>query len=79
MTKDLKLGMKNKDVKILQSFLINQNKGPFALALKKHGATNNFGALTKLALEEWQKTNSVIPSTGYFGTKTRAKIKLLNL
>jgi len=78
--KNLKFGMTNNtDIKILQQFLINQNKGPAALALKNHGVTNNFGKLTKFALAEWQKVNNITPSAGYFGSKTRALIKLLNL
>ena len=68
----------NKDVKTLQQFLIEQNKGPAAKALKKNGLTNNFGLLTKKALAEWQKVNGLVPD-GIFGPKTRAKIKLLNL
>ncbi|MFZ2072591.1 MAG: peptidoglycan-binding domain-containing protein, partial [Minisyncoccia bacterium] len=79
VTKDLKLGMRNNDVKTLQLFLISQNKGPAAKALAKNGATNYFGKLTRSALAEWQKENKITPSAGYFGKVTRAKIKLLNL
>jgi hypothetical protein len=80
ITKDLKFGMKNnKEIKSLQLFLAEQSLGPSAKALMKHGLTNNFGILTKNALAEWQKINNVYPASGYFGPKTRAKIKLLNL
>jgi hypothetical protein len=79
VTKDLKFGMTNKDVKTLQLFLIKQNKGSNAKALAKYNGTNYFGKLTRSALAEWQKANKVIPSYGYFGKITRAKIKLLNL
>lgn len=72
---NLFFGMKNTDVKILQNFLINQNKGPASLALKNHGTTNNFGKLTKSALTEWQKMNNILPSSGYFGPLSRAFIQ----
>jgi hypothetical protein len=78
--KDLKVGMTNADVKILQAFLISQNKGPAALALKKYGkVTSYFGKLTRAALVEWQKANGIKPATGYFGPLTRAKIKSMGL
>ena len=64
-------------MQILQLFLVKQNKGPNARILGRHGTTNNFGLLTKYALMEWQRMNNV-PATGFFGPKTRAKIKLLN-
>ncbi len=79
VTKDLKFGIKNNDVKILQLFLIKENEGPNSRKLSLNGATNYFGKLTKLALSEWQKANKVYPSAGYFGSISRAKIKLLNL
>lgn len=79
ITQDLKFGMTNPDVKILQLFLIAQSKGPQAKALAIHGGTNYFGKLTKLALSEWQKANNITPNSGYFGPKTRTKIKDLNL
>ena len=77
VTKDLKLGMTNKDVKTLQLFLIDQDKGPIAKKLKKNGTTNYFGNLTKSALAEWQKASHVTPASGYFGGVTRGKIKNL--
>ncbi len=76
VTKNLKLGMTNKDVKTLQLFLIQQDKGLNAKALKKNGATNYFGKLTKSTLAEWQKKNNLTPD-GIFGLKTRAEIKNL--
>ncbi len=79
LVKDLKFGIKDKDVKTLQLFLIKQNKGPSAKKLSLNGATNYFGKLTQSALAEWQKANGVKPSSGYFGLITRAKIKFLNL
>jgi hypothetical protein len=77
--KDLEIGMRNKDVLTLQAFLIKQNKGPYAKKLSLNGATTYFGKLTKSALSEWQKINKVYPASGYFGSKTRNKIKLLGL
>jgi len=79
ITRDLKLKMKGNDVNALQLFLINQNMGPNSRILSKNGATFYFGKLTEKALAEWQKINEVYPSVGYFGSKTRAKIKLLGL
>ncbi|MCX6753049.1 MAG: hypothetical protein NTW62_01720 [Candidatus Nomurabacteria bacterium] len=79
VVKDLKFGMKDADVKILQSFLISQDKGENAKALAKHGTTINFGKLTQKSLAEWQKANNVSPAVGIFGPITRAKIKDLNL
>lgn len=78
MIKDLKFGMISNDVKVLQLFLIEQNKGPDSLALKNHGTTNNFGKLTKASLMEWQKANG-LASDGIFGPKTRELIKSLGL
>jgi hypothetical protein len=77
--KDLEIGMKNKDVKTLQLFLINQKKGPYSKILSSSGATTYFGKLTKQALSEWQKAHKIYPANGYFGAKTRSKIKSLNL
>ncbi len=79
VTKDLKFGMTDNDVIILQAFLIAQNKGSASLGLKLHGGTNYFGIYTKDALAEWQKAEGIVPSLGYFGPKTREKIKFLNL
>ncbi len=78
ITKNLKQGTVGKDVKTLQSFLIEQDKGPSAKALAKNGITNNFGKLTKTALMEWQKANGLKPD-GVLGAKTRAKIQALSL
>ncbi len=76
-SKNLSLGMTNNPlIKTLQLFLISQNAGPQAKALAKHGATNNFGSLTKLALMEFQKAHN-IRSTGIMGPDTRKAIALL--
>jgi len=67
-------GLTNDDVNTLQEFLVSQNKGPEALALKNHGTTHFFGPLTKLALAEWQKAMNISPAVGYFGSITRGVI-----
>ena len=77
--KDLKFGMTNNDVKTLQLFLIKENKSVAAQVLMTNGVTGYFGKLTRAALMEWQKINNIIPAAGYFGPKTRAKIKELGL
>jgi The GLUG motif len=77
--KNLEFGMKDSDVVILQNFLVSQNKGPAALALKNNGVTQYFGNLTKAALAEWQKANTITPALGFFGPMTRGKIKELGL
>lgn len=74
VTRDLEYGMTYSGVTILQQFLIEQMKGPAAQALKVHGTTNYFGALTRAALAEWQKAHGIAPAQGYFGPKTRAFI-----
>jgi len=77
-TRDLHVGMQGDDIKNLQSFLIDQNKGPVAQALAKVGATGFFGNLTRAALAEFQKAVGIIPAKGYFGPKTKAFIKSLS-
>lgn len=69
---DLKFGSVGDDVRILQQFLISQNKGPYAIALGVHGTTLNFGPLTQSALAEWQKAVGIDPPLGNFGPITRA-------
>jgi DNA-binding beta-propeller fold protein YncE len=73
-TRDLTLGSTGADVTALQKFLIAQSTGPAAQALKAHGTTSYFGALTKAALQEFQKAHGITPVSGYFGPKTRAWI-----
>lgn len=74
--RDLELGMSGEDVQSLQKFL-NQHK--FSVAENGPGAagqeTDYFGQLTRTALTRFQVANGVIPSAGYFGSITRAKIK----
>lgn len=61
-------------VKILQQFLISQNKGPAAKALEKIGATAYFGDRTRAALAEFQANVGVSPALGNFGATTRGYI-----
>ncbi|MFA6463447.1 MAG: ice-binding family protein [Candidatus Paceibacterota bacterium] len=63
-------GSRGNNVKILQEFLISQNKGPAALALGKNGTTLFFGELTKKALAEFQASVGITPA-GSFGPITR--------
>lgn len=77
---DLQYGMFGDDVKLLQQLL---NKNGFPVSLSGVGSlgneTNYFGTLTKNALAKFQEANNITPSAGYFGPKTRAVMKNLNL
>ena len=70
-TRNLAIGDTGKDVNVLQTFLMQENKGPAARALAKYGATNIFGLLTKAALIEFQVAVGIHPASGYFGPITR--------
>lgn len=59
------------DVKLLQVYLITSNTGLASQQLSKYGATGIFGKITQNALIEFQKANSIIPSYGIFGPKTK--------
>lgn len=74
---DIKLGTRGSDVFRLQEFLIAQNKGTAARALKKRAATGYFGRLTQKALIEFQTKAKIRPATGYFGAITKSYIKSL--
>lgn len=73
-SRDLDIGSDGDDVLALQNFLIAQNKGPKAQALKDWGATGYFGPLTQAALAEFQAAVGIAPAVGYFGPKTRVYI-----
>jgi hypothetical protein len=62
------------DVTELQKFLILENEGPAARALKIHGTTKNFATLTFAALKEFQSAVGITPASGYFGPITRAHV-----
>ncbi len=77
ITANLFFGSRRPEVKILQQFLADQDKGVNARALKGHSRTMYFGKLTEAALREWQVSKGVSPAVGYFGPITRAMIKSL--
>ena len=68
---DLVRGNTGSNVKILQNFLIAENKGASSLALAKAGANSSFGALTQKALIEFQIKEGINPVTGAFNAVTR--------
>ncbi len=70
--RDLTVGMRGDDVTALQTLLIQKNTGPTALALANAGATGYFGAITQVALAEYQAAQGITPTAGYFGPLTRA-------
>ena len=72
ITVGLVKGSRGNNVKILQQFLISQNKGSAAQALGRNGTTSYFGDLTRDALVEFQKNVGINPPVGSFGPKTRA-------
>lgn len=72
ITRDLSLWATGPDVRALQAYLIQQDKGPAAERLKAHGVTTVFGMLTYHALVEFQSSVGITPAAGYFGAKTRA-------
>lgn len=72
---DLSNGNSGNEVKILQEFLISQNKGPASKSLADASATGYFGVLTRGALAEFQASVGVLPSSGYFGPITRAHVR----
>jgi len=73
--RDLYFNVQGDDVKILQTFLINQNKGVNAIRLKGYGSTGYFGYVTKAALAEYQRSVGIKPAVGYFGSITRNYLK----
>ncbi len=69
-TSNLTIGFKSEDVRLLQQFLKEQ--GFFDREL-----TNYFGSITKNALIQYQKKEGILPTSGYFGPKTRNYINSL--
>jgi peptidoglycan hydrolase-like protein with peptidoglycan-binding domain len=78
-TRDLEFGMKGEDVRQLQVFL---NTHGFPVTSSGDGSVGNettyFGSLTRIALSKYQAANSIAPSAGYFGPKTRAHVAAAN-
>ncbi len=68
--RDLTIGSKGNDVKVLQEFLKEQ--GFF-----NRETSDYFGSITKNALIQFQKKAGVSPASGYFGAKTRDYINSL--
>lgn len=63
---DLTIGRIDEIIRILQQFLISQNKGPAAEALAKIGATSYFGPFTRAALIEYQVESGITPTLQNF-------------
>ncbi len=76
---DADIGARGSDVMLLQQLLITLNQGPASQALYDAGVTGFFGPLTQAALAEFQRQNGITPPAGYFGPKTRAFLKSLNI
>jgi peptidoglycan hydrolase-like protein with peptidoglycan-binding domain len=74
-TLNLKLGMTNSEVKLLQQYL---NSHGFSVAESGPGSpgheTEYFGVATRVALINFQKAGGITPASGYFGPLTRAYI-----
>ncbi|HOX30589.1 MAG TPA: peptidoglycan DD-metalloendopeptidase family protein [Candidatus Paceibacterota bacterium] len=60
----LSLGARNASVAALQTFLINQGKGPAANALACYGPTGYFGKVTEAALVEYKSFTKISPADG---------------
>lgn len=75
-TKNLKIGMIDKEVKLLQEYL---NNNGYLVAKSGPGSkgkeTTKFGAGTRNALIRFQKAKNIKPAVGYFGPTTRDLIK----
>lgn len=71
ITKDLKFGMKDAQVKELQQFLIDKGYIP------KGSKTGYFGAKTLQGVQRYQKA-SKLPATGFVGRLTRVSISKEN-
>lgn len=77
-TRDLSVGMSGADVMVLQQFLNTHGapvsaSGPGSL----QNETTYFGEKTRVAIALWQIVAGISPPVGYFGTKSRSRIKEL--
>lgn len=76
--KDLKLGDNHPDVMRLQKFLNTHGYPVSTTGAGSSGQeTTYFGAKTKIAVQAFQKKNSITPVLGFFGPKTRTKVNEL--
>ena len=71
-TRDLQMGVKGDDVKCLQTYMTSTGHYTYS-----GGATGFFGSITKAAVSAWQAANSISPTAGYFGAKSRAKYDMV--
>ncbi len=71
----LKLGSRGADVGMLQNYLILENTGFYSGLLSKYGVTGYFGAVTRNALSEFQKSHHIYPSFGVFGPITKSYLR----
>jgi hypothetical protein len=70
-TQNLTLGQSGSDVTALQNFLIRNG---FTISA---GATGYFGEQTRSAVSAFQSANGIMPTAGFFGPATRAKVNAL--
>lgn len=79
-TKDLWIGVTDKEVLNLQKFL-NSHDCPVSYTGpgSKGNETTYFGRLTQQALKLYQSKNGIYPNVGYFGNITRTKINSILL
>ena len=73
--RDLTMGSQGEDVRRLQVYLNTKGFPVSAIGPGSRGSeTTTFGALTRAALARFQAANSIFPSVGYFGPKTRGYV-----
>jgi hypothetical protein len=70
VTKDLSAGMQGSEVALMQLYLIYEQSGPQASALRAAGATGFFGPATEAALKEYQLKTKIL-GTGIYDAQTR--------
>ncbi len=78
-TRNLSMRMRGADVANLQDFLVARNTGPAAQVLARTPRTQYFGALTRNALIEFQKANTINPALGNFGMRTRSFVDTVSV
>ncbi len=73
LTKDLKEGDQNDEVKKLQDRLLE-----LGYSFVDDGVKGKYGPLTKRAVMDFQRVNAILPVDGKVGAKTRAKLNEKN-